>query len=363
MSLRIVHVVGARPNFMKIAPIVRALSGDAQFDQMLVHTGQHYDPALSAVFLDELGLPAPDVNLGVGSGSHAVQTAEIMQRFDEVLATADADLVLAPGDVNSTLAAALVAAKRGVPVGHVEAGLRSGDLTMPEEVNRILVDRVSSLLFTPSPDADANLLAEGIAPAGIHRVGNLMIDSLVRLLPVAEAGWPRLRAELALDGPYVAVTLHRPVNVDDDASFAIVAAALERIAERIPVVFPMHPRTRARAGRELAGDDRLRVVDPLGYLDFLALEAHAAAVLTDSGGIQEETTVLGVPCLTLREATERPITVTQGTNRLVPLAADSIVAAVDEAIDEPPGARPVPDLWDGRAAERVAAVLRAWAPA
>ncbi len=303
---------------MKIAPVMQALAGEGDtYEQFLVHTGQHYDSSMSDVFLDELGLPAPHVNLGVGSGTHARQTAEVMSRFDDVIETLRPDWVFVPGDVNSTLAAALVAVKRNLRVAHVEAGLRSRDLSMPEEVNRIVVDRIAHLLLTPSRDADANLLSEGIPPERIHFVGNLMIDSLVRLLPLAEARWPALRERLGVED-FVAITLHRPTNVDDAAAFAEIQSAIAELAGEIDIVFPMHPRTRARCGASLAGSRRLRILEPLGYLDFLALEAHAAIVLTDSGGVQEETTWLNVPCLTLRATTERPITVEQGTNRLVP---------------------------------------------
>jgi UDP-N-acetylglucosamine 2-epimerase (non-hydrolysing) len=358
VPVRIAHVVGARPNYMKIAPIMREIeAAGTGFEQFLVHTGQHYDSALSDVFLEELGLPEPNVNLGVGSGSHAKQTAEIMTRFDEVVDDIRPDWVVVPGDVNSTLAAALVAVKRGIPVAHVEAGLRSRDLTMPEEVNRLLVDRISDLLLTPSRDAGDNLRAEGVDDRRIRFVGNLMIDSLVRLLPAAEARWPALQ-ELIRTDRYVAVTLHRPRNVDDPQSFAVIQAALHEIAKDIDVVFPMHPRTRARSGAELRSAKRLRVLEPLGYLDFLALQAHASAVLTDSGGIQEETTWLGVPCLTLRQTTERPVTISEGTNRLIPLETAAIVAAVSEAAGRKRKTTRVPELWDGRAAERVVVALQ-----
>ncbi len=355
--LRVVHVVGARPNYMKIAPLMRALAEDGDtFEQLLVHTGQHYDPELSDVFIEELKLPPPDVNLGVGSDTHAKQTAEVMRRFDDVLESMKPDWVVVPGDVNSTLAAALVAVKRGVAVAHVEAGLRSRDLSMPEEVNRIVVDQIAQLLLTPSRDADVNLLAEGAAPQRIRFVGNLMIDSLVRLLPLAKTRWPALKARLGVDN-FIAVTLHRPTNVDNPAVFEQIQAAVAILAEEVDIVFPMHPRTRASCGSSLMNSRRLRVLEPLGYLDFLALEAHAAVVLTDSGGVQEETTWLDVPCFTLRATTERPITVDVGTNRLVPQSTEAIVSAVRGAIEAPLRRQQLPELWDGHAAERAAAAL------
>lgn len=342
---------------MKIAPLMRALALDVDaVEQLLVDTGQHYDRELSKVFIEELGMPAPDVNLEVGSDNHARQTAEVMSRFDAVVESMQPDWVVVPGDVNSTLAAALVAVKRGIPVAHVEAGLRSHDFSMPEEVNRVVVDRVARLLLTPSRDADANLLAEGAAPEQIRFVGNLMIDSLVRLLPLAEERWPSLKERLGV-GDYVAVTLHRPTNVNDPAVFGEIQTAVTRLAEEVDIVFPMHPRTRAGCGSSLGNSRRLRVLEPLGYLDFLALEAHAAVVLTDSGGVQEETTWLDVPCLTLRATTERPVTIDVGTNRLVPLAAEVIVSAVRGAIEAPIRREQLPELWDGQAAQRAAAAL------
>jgi UDP-N-acetylglucosamine 2-epimerase (non-hydrolysing) len=347
--MRIVHVVGARPNYMKIAPLLVALT-PYDPEQYVVHTGQHYDRELTELFGDDLSLPAPYANLSVGSGSHAKQTAEIMSRLDDVLAELEPDWIVVPGDVNSTLAAALAAVKRGVRVAHVEAGLRSRDLTMPEEINRLVVDRIAHLLLTPSRDADANLLAEGVDPARIAFVGNLMIDSLVRLLPAA-----RLRP--VPDEPFALVTLHRPSNVDDALAFAAIVGALEELAGEVAVLFPVHPRTRAHSGDVLASLERVRLLEPLGYLDFLALEAAASVVLTDSGGVQEETTFLGVPCLTLRTTTERPVTIEQGTNRLVALDRASIVAAAREALTAGASQRDPPELWDGRAAERAAAAL------
>ncbi|MGQ9765824.1 MAG: non-hydrolyzing UDP-N-acetylglucosamine 2-epimerase [Anaerolineae bacterium] len=358
--MRILHVVGARPNFMKIAPVMQALSrrGD-RFQQLLVHTGQHYDANMSHVFFDDLGLPAPDVYLAVGSGTHAWQTAQVMLRFEPVLLDFRPEWVVVPGDVNSTLAAALVASKLGIRVAHVEAGLRSGDRTMPEEINRILTDHLADLLFTTEPSGNAHLAEEGIPAAKVRYVGNVMIDSLVRLLPRAEEAWPALAARLALARQYILVTLHRPSNVDDRATLAEVLAALGEIAETVQVVFPVHPRTRQRIA-EAGLADRTRgllLTEPLGYLEFLALEKHAAVVLTDSGGVQEETTYLGVPCLTARPNTERPITVTAGTNRLVASERGALVAALSDALDRAAaGGRPPapPPLWDGRAAERIA---------
>lgn len=313
---KILHVVGARPNFMKIAPIMREMAKHPdQLEQILVHTGQHYDANMSQVFFEELDLPRPDVNLDVGSGTHAWQTAQIMQRFETVLMDYKPDWVLVPGDVNSTIACALVAGKMGVKVAHVEAGLRSFDRTMPEEINRVLTDQISDLLLTPSRDADENLLREGIAPEKIRFVGNVMIDTLVRLLPKAEVRWPPLRDQYHLDH-YILVTLHRPSNVDEPETLTEIMAALMEISRKIPVLFPVHPRTRSRISTlDLPhNNNRLILTEPMGYLDFLALQMHAALLLTDSGGIQEESTYLGIPCLTARSNTERPVTVTHGTN-------------------------------------------------
>jgi UDP-N-acetylglucosamine 2-epimerase (non-hydrolysing) len=315
---------------------------------------------MSQVFFDELGLPAPDVYLAVGSGSHAWQTAQVMQRFEPVLLDFRPDWVVVPGDVNSTLAGALVASKLGVRVAHVEAGLRSGDRTMPEEINRILTDHVSDLLFTTEASGNAHLAQEGIPAAKVRHVGNVMIDTLARLLPQAASQWPTLAGRLGLSGPFVLVTLHRPSNVDASGTLAEVLAALADIAEVVQVVFPVHPRTRQRildAGlTNMAA--RLRLTEPLGYLEFLALEANAAVVLTDSGGVQEETTYLGVPCLTARPNTERPITITEGTNHLVVSERHALVAALHETLAHAAHRRnPPPPLWDGRAAERIAQVF------
>lgn len=356
--MKLLHVVGARPNFVKIAPIYREVAGREGLDQLLVHTGQHYDEEMSGVFFEEFGLPAPDVNLAVGSGTHAAQTAEVMTRFEPVLDDARPDWVVVVGDVNSTIAATLVAVKKGIRVAHVEAGLRSFDRTMPEEINRVLTDRVSDLLLTPSRDGDENLLKEGIEPEKIRFVGNVMIDTLTRLLPRARERWDDVRARLDLPDRYALVTLHRPGNVDDPERLRAITAALDRLARRLPVVFPAHPRTRERLaafGIDPSADSSgagVRVLEPLGYIDFLALTASAALVVTDSGGIQEETTYLGTPCLTVRPNTERPVTITQGTNRLVAAETDAILSAADAALAD--GGKPGrPELWDGETAGRI----------
>lgn len=360
---RILHVVGARPNFMKIAPIMREMAKfPSEFEQILVHTGQHYDANMSQVFFDELDLPRPEVNLGVGSGSHAWQTAQVMQKFEPVLMDYKPDWVLVPGDVNSTIACALVAAKLGVRVAHVEAGLRSFDRTMPEEINRLLTDQISDLLLTPSRDADENLLREGIAPEKIRFVGNVMIDTLVRLLPKAEVRWPSLRQKYHLDR-YILVTLHRPLNVDEPETLAEIMTALTEVSRQIRVLFPVHPRTSSQisAFNLKTSNDHLILTEPMGYLDFLALQMHAAALLTDSGGIQEETTYLGIPCLTVRPNTERPVTITDGTNRLVDSQSTSLVSAIRSAISNShhdiKADERRPELWDGKTAERVTRIL------
>lgn len=357
---RILHVVGARPNYMKIAPLVREMAKyPSEFEQKLVHTGQHYDDNMSRVFFEELGMPRPDVNLEVGSGTHAEQTAQVMLRFEPVLKEFAPDWVVVPGDVNSTLACALVATKLGVKVAHVEAGLRSFDRTMPEEINRLLTDQVADLLLTPSTDGNENLLREGVAPHKIRLVGNIMIDTLVRLLPFAEERWPTLRMRFNLDR-FVLVTLHRPNNVDEPAGLIELISALNNISEDIAVIFPVHPRTRQRiADYALQVVDNVHLTEPIGYLDFLALQAHASAVLTDSGGVQEETTYLGVTCFTVRPNTERPITTTMGTNRLVERNRVAIASAIRAALSQPVsvnGHRP--QFWDGKTAERIVALFR-----
>lgn len=353
--MHILHVVGARPNFMKAAPVVRALAIRQSVRQSIVHTGQHYDANMSDVFFQQLEIPAPDINLQVGSASHAQQTAEIISRLEPVILEQKPDVVLVYGDVNSTAAAALVCAKLLVPIGHVEAGLRSYDRRMPEEVNRIITDQLSDLLFTPSEDGDRNLAREGIQAEKIHRVGNVMIDTLVRMLPKAEERLPP-----DLPARYALVTLHRPSNVDDLPWLVGMLAMLQEIGCNMTVLFPVHPRTRQRlseAGVDCMHAGHVRLLEPLSYLDFLALENHAGVVITDSGGIQEETTFLGVPCLTVRENTERPITIELGTNVLVGRDLNRLRSEVQriEAGQQKKGS--IPPLWDGHAAERIAAVL------
>jgi UDP-N-acetylglucosamine 2-epimerase (non-hydrolysing) len=346
----VLHVVGARPNFMKAAPVIRALQ-ESGVQQTLVHTGQHYDANMSDVFFAQLDMPAPDVNLEVGSGSHAVQTAAIMTRFEPVVLERRPDFVLVYGDVNSTIAAALVCAKLSVRVGHVEAGLRSFDRTMPEEINRVLTDQLADLLFTPSEDGDVNLQREGIPAERIHRVGNVMIDSLVRLLPSARAGRNGLPERYAL------VTLHRPSNVDDEEKLKSILGALLEIHGALEIVFPVHPRTRQRIAQWGLATGKLHLLEPLPYLEFLALQQRATVVLTDSGGIQEETTYLGVPCLTLRNNTERPITVTIGTNLLVGDDTGRLKSELMRVLEGKAKNGNIPPLWDGHAAERIAKIL------
>jgi UDP-N-acetylglucosamine 2-epimerase (non-hydrolysing) len=360
--MHLLHVAGARPNFMKIAPVMATFRGHGDVRQYLVHTGQHYDETLSSIFFDELEIPRPDVDLGVGSGSHAEQTARVMLAFEGVCQELSPDLVLVVGDVNSTLACSLVAAKLGIKIAHVEAGLRSFDWSMPEEINRVLTDRMADLLFTTERSANENLIREGISPERIHFVGNVMIDTLLRHRERAPTRETLARFGLS-ERDYALVTLHRPSNVDTPGALAPALEGLARIAEQMPVLFPAHPRTQRRLA-SFGLQDRLggtRVIEPLGYLEFLALMSEAAVVLTDSGGIQEETTVLGVPCVTLRPNTERPVTVDEGTNRLVvKLETEAIVAAALEASELRNGARPplkTPELWDGKAAERIAGIV------
>ena len=357
--MRVLSVVGARPNFMKLAPVDRALAARASVEHDIVHTGQHYDPEMSVSFFEDLWLPAPDHHLGVGSGSHAAQTAAVLERLEPVLTASRPDLVLVYGDVNSTLAAALVAAKLGIRVGHVEAGLRSRDWTMPEEINRVVVDRLSTLLFVPSRDAIDNLRGEGVAEDRIHFVGNVMIDSLCWALGRARERDPVGRHGLGAT-PYVVATLHRPANVDDPGTLRELVETLACLSEVGPVLFPVHPRTRKHLralglGIEQYAD--LRLIEPLGYLEMLGLVAGAALVITDSGGLQEETTFLGVPCLTVRPNTERPVTCLHGTNQLVPPRREVILAAARRALERRTPARPVIERWDGRAAERIVEVV------
>ena len=341
---------------MKAAPVLHALAAYPDFHQRLVHTGQHYDVTLSDRFFQQLALPEPDVNLGVGSASHAVQTAEVMMRLEPELIAHRPGVLVVYGDVNSTMAAALVAAKLLIPVAHVEAGLRSFDWTMPEEINRLVTDRLASLLLTPSDDADENLVREGIDPAKVSRIGNVMIDSLVRSLPAATPTAALDRVGLSSGTPFVLLTLHRPSSVDDPDLLRRLMGAISEIARDIAVIFPVHPRTRARLGGESVGDGVL-LTEPLGYFEFIGLEQAAALVITDSGGVQEETTYLGVPCLTVRDNTERPVTITQGTNKLVGRDPEVLVAAVREALSMPTGSRRIPELWEGRAGERAAQVI------
>ena len=357
--LKVINVVGARPNFMKVAPIVEAMRRrEREFTPLVVHTGQHYDSAMSDAFFRDLDLPQADVYLAVGSASHAAQTAAIMERFESVVVKEKPDWVLVVGDVNSTLACALVCVKLSVKVAHVEAGLRSHDRRMPEEINRLLTDQIADLLFTPSEDANENLLAEGIAQERIRFVGNIMIDSIVKHLPRARES--TIWKDLGLaDQQYAMLTLHRPSNVDDANTFSGILEALEAISKRLPIIFPVHPRTR-KTIEQLGFSDRiekangLRVIDPLGYIDFLGLCSKAQLVLTDSGGIQEETTVLGIPCVTLRETTERPITVEMGTNTVVGTDPGKITTAAFAALDGSKAQQhSVPPLWDGHTADRI----------
>jgi UDP-N-acetylglucosamine 2-epimerase (non-hydrolysing) len=354
MAKKILCVAAARPNFMKLAPLVRALSKDPAFLPLLVHTGQHYDDAMSGQFFRELGLPDPVYNLESGPGSHAVQTAEVLRRFEPVVLREHPDIVVVVGDVNSTLACALTAAKLNVPVAHVEAGLRSFDRTMPEEINRILTDSISTVLLLTEESAIVNLRNEGIDADRMHFVGNLMIDSL--RFHLESAAQSDVLTRLGLErGRFGLVTLHRPANVDSPEQFAEILSALNHISEKLPLCFPVHPRTRGRL-QAYPQARSIRFTDPLGYLDFVCLMANSVAVFTDSGGIQEETTALGIPCLTLRDNTERPITITEGTNRLAGTCRSSILTAWEETCAHPPVGR-IPKLWDGRAAERCVAVL------
>jgi UDP-N-acetylglucosamine 2-epimerase (non-hydrolysing) len=352
VALDIVMIAGARPNFMKIAPVVRALAADGRLTGTLVHTGQHYDRALSELFFEQLGIPEPAIRLGVGSGSHAVQTAEVMTRLEPVLVERSPAAVLVVGDVNSTLAASLVAAKLGIPIAHVEAGLRSFDRSMPEEINRLVTDALSTWLFVSERSGLHHLEREGIPPERVHFVGNVMIDTMLHYRATAQEA--HTARSLGLEPrAYAVLTLHRPSNVDDPAVLEGMLAPIVELGSSLPVVFPVHPRTRrVLEGLSLPRDGALRVIEPLGYLEFLSLMMEARLVLTDSGGIQEETTVLGVPCVTLRENTERPVTVSEGTNRLAGLTPAGIRGAIADALASDAAGR-IPELWDGRAAERI----------
>ncbi|SDH99013.1 UDP-N-acetylglucosamine 2-epimerase (non-hydrolysing) [Sinosporangium album] len=354
----VLHVLGARPNFVKAAPVVSGLAGIG-IRQGIIHTGQHYDALMSDVFFADLGLPEPIANLGVGSGSHAKQTAALLTGLEEVVLGHSPDLVVVYGDVNSTLAAILVCAKLGVPTAHVEAGLRSFDRGMPEEVNRVVTDALSDLLFATSPDALSHLANEGVDAARVHLVGNPMIDSLFAALPTLDPA--PVRDRLALPERYGVATLHRPANVDSPETARELVDAVREVARRVHIVVPLHPRGRARlAEAGLVSGENLSIVDPLGYVDFLSLVRGASLVVTDSGGVQEETTMLGVPCLTVRPNTERPVTITHGTNRLVTPAL--LAAAADKALADgaatPSG--DLPPLWDGKAGARIARVIAAW---
>lgn len=356
--MRIVHVVGARPNLMKLAAVYRALTCLRKADQTVVHTGQHYDFDMSDVFFEQLGIGSPDINLQVGSASHAKQTAEIMRRFEDVVIDLKPDIVLVYGDVNSTVATALVCAKLRIPVAHVEAGLRSFDRSMPEEINRLVTDQLADFLFTPSEDANRNLDREGISAEKVHLVGNVMIDTLTRMLPAA-------RKHLPDDIPsrFALVTLHRPSNVDDLDWLKSMLENLKRIGSELSVLFPVHPRTKQRMNAiGLNGASAtLRIMDPLPYLPFLALQERAAVVITDSGGIQEETTYLGVPCLTVRENTERPVTTEIGTNKLVGRDPEHIRKEVENVMNGCTKRGQIPPLWDGHAGERIAEILSRFA--
>jgi UDP-N-acetylglucosamine 2-epimerase (non-hydrolysing) len=361
--MKILAVVGARPNFIKIAPLIAELSRRPFTNTYLVHTGQHYDQRMSRLFFEQLAIPRPDVDLEVGSGSHAAQTAEVMKRFEPVLLAQRPDLVTVVGDVNSTIACALTAVKIGIPVAHVEAGLRSFDRSMPEEINRVLTDAISQWLFVSEPSGVANLRHEGIPDERIFLVGNVMIDTLLAFRTHSEQS--TILCDLGVQGrPYGVLTLHRPANVDDAATFRGLMAAIERLQRELPIVFPVHPRTRAGLNGQLTGSlPNLLFTEPLGYLDFLKLLAHARLVLTDSGGIQEETTVLNIPCITLRKNTERPITVEEGTNVLVGNDPEKIAIAGLRVLSAPPRPVKAPFLWDGRAAQRIVDVLVGCHPA
>ena len=360
MTGPVILVVGARPNFMKIAPIHAELAKRG-IEQILLHTGQHYDENMSKVFFDDLGMPQPDIYLGIGSGSHATQTAKVMVEFEKVCKENNPSMVVVVGDVNSTVACSMVCAKEWIPCAHVEAGLRSFDREMPEEINRLVTDAIADYLLTPSPDGDENLRNEGVAEDRIKRVGNVMIDSLFNNLERAKAS--TIHSDLGIEkGNYGVLTLHRPSNVDDKDAFIGILDALEQIGERIPLVFPLHPRTKNRAEQfgltqRLESIPNIVLTGPAGYLDFVALMAESKIVLTDSGGLQEETTALGIPCLTLRENTERPVTVTEGTNTIVGNDTQVILDAANVVLDNGGKAGRIPELWDGKTAQRIADII------
>lgn len=360
--IKIICVCGARPNFMKIAPIMRAFNESGKFETLLVHTGQHYDKKMSHLFFDELNIPKPDINLEVGSGSHAVQTAEVMKRFEPVVNDFKPDYVLVVGDVNSTIACGLVAVKLGVKLIHVEAGLRSFDKAMPEEINRVLTDRISDLLFVTEQSGIDNLKNEGVEDSRVHFVGNVMIDTL--LANKEKADKSKILSDMGLEKKgYAVITLHRPSNVDDMANLERIISAFEVIEKDLKLIFPIHPRTRKNIegtdiGKRVEAMKNLILLDPVGYLDFLCLTSNAALVMTDSGGIQEETTILGVPCMTLRENTERPVTITEGTNRLIHIETDDILKNYNEIKEfnfDVSGQ--IPKFWDGKAAQRIADII------
>jgi UDP-N-acetylglucosamine 2-epimerase (non-hydrolysing) len=351
-TIHISAVVGARPNFMKMAPILEEIRRRPQFSARLIHTGQHYSAEMSDSFFRDLGMPEPDINLQVGSGSHTTQTAGVMLKLEGEFAEHRPDLVLVVGDVNSTMAASLVAVKLGIPVAHVEAGLRSFDRRMPEELNRLVTDAIADYLFASEPSGVTNLRAEGVAPERIFLVGNVMIDTLLKFRD--KAAESDILQRLGLErGNYAVATLHRPSNVDDPASLSGLIHMLASLSKRLPVVFPVHPRTRASIESIGIPHEGVLLQPPLGYLDFLGLTSQARLVLTDSGGVQEETTILRVPCLTLRENTERPITIEQGTNRLAGTDPSKVLAMALEILDAPPSTSQAPDFWDGRASARI----------
>lgn len=366
-TIKILSIAGARPNFMKIAPIADALGEHNLkglkpiFNHVIVHTGQHYDERMSKLFFDELGIPKPKYNLEVGSGSHAFQTAEIMKRIEPVIINEAPDYVLVVGDVNSTIACALVAKKLGVKVIHVEAGLRSFDMEMPEEINRILTDSISDMLFVTEPSGEVNLLRSGIAKEKIYFIGNVMIDTLLKHRQHAESSHVHKMLNLVKKGkvqPYAVLTLHRPSNVDVSATLKGIIGAINEIAQDITVIFPVHPRTKRRIAEEnIPILSKVQLIEPLGYLDFLKLTAYAHVVLTDSGGIQEETTVLGVPCITIRNNTERPVTVKHGTNHLAGIESESILITTRQVLRSWKRPDILPELWDGKSSRRLLDVL------